>query len=213
VYISHVYFDLVLYHSYGNLKKLAGTVATMKISIEIDESLLKQAEILAAHLNISQNHLFQIALEQFIDKNRNVPPIDVHDQSGSSGPNPTHTSTSQLVVNQGDIYWVRLEELNRLESDIPHPYVVVQDNIFNHSRIHTVLVCALTSNIKRANTPGNVLLDAGEANLPKQSVVEISKISTVAKAQLGEYIGSVDEPRMKQILAGMRFLHQTFFAT
>lgn len=49
------------------------------------------------------------------------------------------------------------------------------------------MVCALTSNIKRANTPGNVLLETGEANLPRQSVVEVSKVSTVDKIQLGEY--------------------------
>jgi len=56
------------------------------------------------------------------------------------------------------------------------------------------------------------LLEAGEANLPRQSVVEASKVSSVGKTQLGEYIGSLSEPRIPQILAGMRFLEQSFFA-
>ena len=58
--------------------------------------------------------------------------------------------------------------------------------------------------------PGNVLLEAGEANLPKQSIVAVSQVSTVDKAQLGEYIGSLTKERIDQILAGMRFLqHMT----
>lgn len=115
----------------------------------------------------------------------------------------------QPIVNQGDIYW--LKDLGEVYSDIRHPYVVVQDNVLNHSRIHTVVVCALTSNLKRASLPGNVMLDINEANLPRQSVVEVSKVSTVEKAHLGEYIGSLDAQRMNQILAGMRFLQSSFF--
>jgi len=116
-----------------------------------------------------------------------------------------------MVINQGDIYWMRLDNADEVEAGIPHPHVVVQDNVFNHSRIHTVIVCALTSNIQRVKMPGNVLLDVGEANLPRQSVVEVSKVSSVDKTQLGEYIGSLSEERVSQILAGMRFLQMSFF--
>jgi mRNA interferase MazF len=105
------------------------------------------------------------------------------------------------VINQGDIYWLLLEE-----SEYAHPHVLVQDNGLNHSRINTVVVCALTTNMKRANMPGNVLLDAGEANLPKQSIVSVSQVSTVNKSQLGEYIRSLTEQRVEQILSGMKFL-------
>lgn len=114
-----------------------------------------------------------------------------------------------MTINQGDIYWVPLEESSDMETGITHPHVVVQDNILNHSRITTVVVCALTSNLKRAKSPGNVLLEAGEANLSKQSVVVVSKVSTVEKTRLGEYIGSLSEQRVREILAGMQFL-QTF---
>jgi mRNA interferase MazF len=112
----------------------------------------------------------------------------------------------QMSINQGELYWVLLEEPDGAEAGIPHPYVVVQEDIFNHSRIQTVVVCALTSNLKQANAPGNVLLDAEEANLPKQSVVVVSKISSVQKNQLGEYIGTLTSQRINQILAGLRFL-------
>ena len=115
-------------------------------------------------------------------------------------------------INQGDIYWIQAEGHASSElGDYPHPYVVIQDNLLNHSRIHTIVVCALTTNRKLANAPGNVLLEMGEANLPKQSVVVVSKVSAVDKARLGEYIGSVTESRIQQILAGMRFLQTSFF--
>jgi mRNA interferase MazF len=63
-----------------------------------------------------------------------------------------------MVINQGDIFWIDLEEPKGSEPGYRHPHVVVQNNLFNRSKIGTVVVCALTSN-KRANTPGNVLLE------------------------------------------------------
>lgn len=111
-----------------------------------------------------------------------------------------------MLINQGDIYWVKVEEAGGPEAEFAHPYVVIQENVLNHSRIHTVVVCALTTNLKQARAPGNVLLEAGEANLAKQSVVVVSKVSSVDKTRLGEYIGSLSEERVRQILAGMQFL-------
>lgn len=111
-----------------------------------------------------------------------------------------------MIVNQGDVFWVPLEEPDGTESGYIHPHVVIQDNVINRSRVKTVVVCALSTNLKRANLPGNVLLEAGEANLPKQSIVVVSQVSSVEKARLGEYIGTLSEQRVSQILAGMRFL-------
>ncbi len=115
-----------------------------------------------------------------------------------------------MVINQGDIYWVQPETSSGLEAGIPHPYVVVQEDLFNHSRIDTVVACSLTSNLKRITMPGNVLLEAGEANLPAQSVVEVSKITTIDKIRLGQYVGTLTEQRVNQIMAGMRFLQRAF---
>ena len=87
-----------------------------------------------------------------------------------------------------------------------HPHVVVQNNVYNVSKINTVVVCALTSNVKRAAVPGNVLLKKGEANLPKDSVVNISQIVTVDKSDLIERIGSLSSSRMQQVIEGVRLL-------
>ncbi|MBE9124989.1 type II toxin-antitoxin system PemK/MazF family toxin [Coleofasciculus sp. LEGE 07092] len=74
-----------------------------------------------------------------------------------------------MVINQGDIFWVDLGEPSDSEPGYYHPHVVIQNNAFNRSRISTVVVCTLTSNLRRAKAPGNVLLELGEANLPEQS--------------------------------------------
>jgi mRNA interferase MazF len=111
-----------------------------------------------------------------------------------------------MVINQGDIYWIELDEPSGSEPGYSHPHVVVQNNVFNASKINTVVVCALTSNIKRAQAPGNVLLEQGEGNLPKQSVVLVSQIFTVDKSQLGELIGKLSESRVRQILDGINLL-------
>ncbi len=110
------------------------------------------------------------------------------------------------MIDQGDIYWVELDDPAGSEPGYRHPHVVIQNNLFNHSRISTVVVCALTSNLKRANAPGNVLLEAGEANLTRQSVVNITQVFTVDKAQLAEKIGTLSPRRIWQILDGIRLL-------
>jgi mRNA interferase MazF len=111
-----------------------------------------------------------------------------------------------MVIKQGDVYWVELGEPEGSEPGYQHPHVVVQNNLFNRSRINTVVVCTLTSNLKWAKAPGNVLLENGEGGLPKPSVVLISRIFTVDRAQLGDYIGSLSGKRIRQILEGIRLL-------
>lgn len=82
----------------------------------------------------------------------------------------------------------------------------MQNNVFNRSRIDTVVVCVLTSNVKRAQAPGNVLLDKGEAGLPKRSVVNVSQVFTVDKRDLHGKIGALSSRRMRQVLDGMYLL-------
>ena len=111
-----------------------------------------------------------------------------------------------MVINQGDVFWVDLGEPSGSEPGYRHPHVVIQNNVFNRSRINTVVVCVITSNLKRARAPGNVLLEEGEANLPRQSVVNVSQIFTVDKRDLVEKIGTLSRRRVRQILDGIRLL-------
>ena len=121
---------------------------------------------------------------------------------------PPIPPSSQPLIHRGDIFWIAADD----PLAPAHPHVVVQDDVFNHSRITTVIVCALTSNLHRATEPGNVLLDAGEGDLPRQSVVVVSQISSIDKARLGARLGALSTERVEQILAGLRFQQVSFFS-
>jgi mRNA interferase MazF len=111
-----------------------------------------------------------------------------------------------MVIKQGEIYWINLFAPKGSEPGYRHPHIVIQNNLFNTSRINTVVVCSLTSNLNRANAPGNVLLNKGEANLPRKSIVNISQIFTVNKTDLVEKIGQVSQNRMMEVLDGLKLL-------
>lgn len=111
-----------------------------------------------------------------------------------------------MVIEQGEIYWVHLGQPSGSEPGYRHPHIVIQNNVFNASKINTVVICALTSNIQRAQAPGNVVLKKGEANLPKKSVVNISQIFTVNKTDLSEKIGKVSAKRLNEVLEGIKLL-------
>ncbi|HEY2883149.1 MAG TPA: type II toxin-antitoxin system PemK/MazF family toxin [Pirellulales bacterium] len=110
---------------------------------------------------------------------------------------------AKLEIRQGDVFWVELGEPRGSAPGYLHPHVVMQNNVFNRSRIGTVVVCPLTSNLKRADSPGNVLLEHREAGLPKRSVVNVSQPMTVDKAHLQRRIGTLSHRRVLEILEGM----------
>jgi mRNA interferase MazF len=114
-------------------------------------------------------------------------------------------------INRGDVYWVVPDDSRGALPNYRHPHVVVQDDVFNHSRITTVVVCALTSNRELSSEPGNILLDPGEGGLPQQSVVVVSQVDSIEKARLGERIGTLSSARVDQILNGLRFQQTSFF--
>ena len=111
-----------------------------------------------------------------------------------------------MVIRQGDVYWVDLEAPAGSEPGYSHPCVVVQNNVFNLSKISTVVVCALTSNMKRAESPGNVVLRKGEAGLPKASVANISQLLTVNKSDLTYKIGRLSVKKIVKIIEGIDLL-------
>ncbi len=115
-----------------------------------------------------------------------------------------------MTIVQGDIYWVALGTPKGSEPGFSHPFVVIQNNVFNASRINTVVVCSLTTNLRRSHAPGNVTLDKGEANLAKKSVVNISQIVTINKSDLKDKIGSLSSIKTKEIITGIKLLVESF---
>ena len=111
-----------------------------------------------------------------------------------------------MVIEQGEIYWVDLGNPDGSEPGYKHPHIVIQNNVFNSSKISTIVMCSLTSNLKRGISPGNVTLKKGEANLPKKSVVNITQIYTVDKKDICEKLGKISNKKMHEVLAGVKLL-------
>ena len=109
-------------------------------------------------------------------------------------------------IRQGEVYWINFGPVTGSAPAERHPCVVVQSDVFNRSRIATTVVCLITSNISLARAPGNVALSKGEANLPKVSVVNVSQVLTVDKAELVERAGRLPVRVIDAIHDGLRLL-------
>ena len=109
-------------------------------------------------------------------------------------------------IRQGEVYWIDFGPVTGSAPAERHPCVVVQSDVFNRTRIATTVVCLITSNIRLAAGPGNVALTKGAANLLKPSVVNVSQILTVNKAELVERIGRLPAPVIDAIRDGLDLL-------
>lgn len=104
-------------------------------------------------------------------------------------------------MKRGEVWWGSLPDpLGR------RPVLVVQANSFNGSRIGSVIVCLITSNLGVAEAPGNVRLPEGEAGLSRPSVVNVSQVLTLDRARLTERIGRLSELSRQRVDAGLRLV-------
>lgn len=111
-------------------------------------------------------------------------------------------------IRQGDVYWLDFGPAAGSSPAERHPCVVVQNDVFNFSRIATTVVCLITSNMERAAAPGNVALRKGDARLPRPSVVNVSQVVTVDKTDLEERVGRLPEPALIAVVAGLRLVFE-----
>jgi mRNA interferase MazF len=111
-----------------------------------------------------------------------------------------------MVIQRGSIWWASLPDSIGSMPGYRRPAVIVQDNNFTQSRLQTVLVVVLTSNLKLAAAPGNVLLPAHTTGLPMPSVANVSQIIAVDKSLLTEEIGQVPARDMSRIEEGLRLI-------
>jgi mRNA interferase MazF len=108
-----------------------------------------------------------------------------------------------MVIGQGEVWWADLPEPAGSEPGFRRPVLVVQSDDFNRSRIATVVCVALTSNLRWAVAPGNVLLAARATGLPKDSVANVSQIVTLDKSTLTERVGKLPKSNLALVLDGI----------
>ncbi len=112
----------------------------------------------------------------------------------------------EVVIHQGDIYWVVFSDGRGSEPWGRRPALILQHDRLNRSRLNTVVVVAITSNLRYADLPGNVRLRKGEANLPRPCVVNVTQIQTIDRAYLRGKIGSLPRGLLRRVWEGVRLV-------
>jgi len=108
-----------------------------------------------------------------------------------------------VSVFQGEVWWTDLGERRGSKPAFRRPVLVIQGDGLNRSRIATVVCVAMTTNLKWASAPGNVLLSETATGLPKESVANVSRIVTLDKADLTERSGKLSRAKLELVLSGL----------
>ncbi len=111
-----------------------------------------------------------------------------------------------MVIRSGSIYWINFSPGKGSEPKGRRPGLVIQNNILNDSRINTVIVLAITSTMKFGELPGNVIIKRGEANLPKECVINVTQIKSFDRSSLKENIGTLPRGKMAKVYEGLKLV-------
>lgn len=111
-------------------------------------------------------------------------------------------------AQRGEIWWADLPEPKGSKPGYRRPVVVIQSNPFNRSRIGTVIVAAMTTNLDLANAPGNVLAPSSATGLPRDSVVNVSQVVTLDRRRLTEVVGQLPRRLLASVDEGLRLILQ-----
>jgi len=109
-------------------------------------------------------------------------------------------------MERGEVWWAQLPDPGASEPGFRRPVVIVQSDSFNRSRIRTIIAVVLTSNLRLAEAPGNLLIPASESGLPKDSVAMVSQVITVDRGFLIEKTGRLRPKLLRSIEEGLRLV-------
>ena len=109
-------------------------------------------------------------------------------------------------LQRGEIWWADLPEPRGSEPGFLRPVLIVQADAFNQSRIRTVIIAAITSNLALASAPGNVLLPRRASGLSKESVVNVSQLVALDRGYLTEHVGKIPPRIQASVDAGLRLV-------
>jgi mRNA interferase MazF len=107
-------------------------------------------------------------------------------------------------MKRGEVWWADLADPVGSGPGYRRPVLVIQSKPFNESRIATVIVAVITSNLALGEAPGNVRLSKSESGLPKPSVVNVSQVITVDRSILSEKVKSLPGAVVQRVDEGLR---------
>lgn len=111
-----------------------------------------------------------------------------------------------MTVERGELWWADLGEPRGSEPALRRPVLVLQADSFNRSRLQTVVVVSLTTNLQLSAAPGNVVCRGRATGLRESSVVNVTQISTLDRRFLHERIGRLSAATLRQVEDGVRLV-------
>jgi len=109
-------------------------------------------------------------------------------------------------MTRGEIWWVEFGAPLGSEAGFTRPALVVQDDSFNESRIKTIVVLPLTTNLRLLDAPGNVFVEKNKSNLPNDSVVIVAQLYAIDRIRFKEKISKLTGEIMTQVEIGMKLV-------
>lgn len=109
-------------------------------------------------------------------------------------------------MQRGEIRWASLPRPQGSGPGLRRPVLIVQSDAFNASRIQTVVVAVITSNLRLTDSPGNVLLKKKTSRLPKDSAVNVSQLLTLDRSFLSKPVGHLPPQQMSLVDEGIRLV-------
>lgn len=109
-------------------------------------------------------------------------------------------------MKRGEVWWASLPEPTGSGPGLRRPVVIVQANPFNESRISTVIVAVVTSNLALAAAPGNLRLAKSDSGLPKASVINVSQLLTLDRSVLTKKVRQLPATVMRRLNDGLQLV-------
>jgi mRNA interferase MazF len=187
----------------------------MKTAISVPDDIFDSAESLAEELGMSRSELYSVAVAEYVAKYRSrdiTAQLDaVYAEEDNrpilrSGGPGEKCQKVELVIARRDIWWADLADPRASEPGFRHPFLIVQADSFNRSRIQTVIGIILTANARLVDAPGNVLIPRAAIGLPRDSVANVSQIVTLDRSYLIERVGRLPARVMASVDAGLRLV-------
>ena len=185
----------------------------IKTAISIPDKVFAEAERLSRRLKKSRSQVYTEAVTEYIARhdpeavteamNRVCEAVDTYPDPAIAAAARRTLEDVRMVVAQGQVYWANLPDPTGSGPGFRRPVLVVQGDALNRSRIRSVVCVPLTSNLRWAEAPGNVLLPARATGLPKDSVANVSQIITLDRELLTEEVGKLSKRQLELILTGI----------
>jgi len=180
---------------------VAGYTSGMKTAVSVPDDVFERVDRLARRAGRSRSEVYSAALREYLARHTPDEVTEALDRIVGEIGEGLDPFTRE--AGRRGVWWADLPAPEGSAPGFRRPVVVVQGDAFNRSALRTALCVPLTSNLRWAEAPGNVLLTARSTGLPRDSGANISQLVTLDRSVLVERVGKLSRPKLDLVLAGI----------